>query len=424
MSIAHSPSARRSAALAVMHAARQYPDLEPMHPPVGALPPREAGLAVAITRTVAQRWITLEFLLNKCTRRPMDRLEDSMRAVLLTGAAQLLFMDRMPLHAIVDESVELAKSMVRRGPGAAGLVNAVLRKLAGMVEQVVHQQAWEPSPSKIPTDDGFVLLPGALPAVKTVDEHLSVATSHPRKLVQRWIERFGVERTSAMCRRNVMTPPIFVTDGSSSALWQGTHTQLLEHLAADPRRRVQDPTAAMAVDSLRGSDAKVVVDVCAGRGTKTRQLRDLLPGARIIASDASPDRVTDLLSIPGIEASSLRDLAATVGPGGADVILLDVPCSNTGVLARRPEARYRCPANLESLLELQRGIVRHALEMLAPNGQVLYSTCSIENDENERQARWIAQVANGRIERESATLPEGLAELWHDGGYFAHITVG
>jgi 16S rRNA (cytosine967-C5)-methyltransferase len=103
-----------------------------------------------------------------------------------------------------------------------------------------------------------------------------------------------------------------------------------------------------------------------------------------------------------------------------DLLVLDVPCSNTGVLARRPEARYRFGRrSLESLVELQRQIMRAAMSLAASGGRVLYSTCSMLDEENQQQAVWLAKQWRGRIVAEHLELPSGIGPAYHDGGYFA-----
>ena len=124
-------TARGIAADALAHAAADFPDLAPAALDTARLDGRDAALALAIHRTALQRWMTIEHLLDRFTKQPCRSLEPGLRGVLLSAGAQLLFMDRLPTHAVVDESVSLARAMVREG--APPLVNAVLRRLASLV---------------------------------------------------------------------------------------------------------------------------------------------------------------------------------------------------------------------------------------------------------------------------------------------------
>lgn len=519
-------SARGTAALAIAAAAMDFPDVDPQSLNMAGLDDRDARLAQAIHRAVLQRWITLEHLLNYHLRRPLRTLEPNLQGVLLTGAAQLLVMDRLPVHAVVDESVKLARKLVRSG--AAGMVNAVLRRVSELIVATLPDKPWSPAADRIPLEAGYVKLGEAcLPAVPNcfrsgasndrsgalddavggavsgavsdqdaalLMKHLSIATSHPLKLVRRWSEHFGLEQTQAMCVHDLCAPPVIVaadqamvpasaaglasvnvpgpapqageatsgdvqTDEAKAvsvadsaslltphaqaghSIWAGTHAQLTQFLKQNPGSRVQDPTAALAVESTSSLAAeatrspgvgatapvRVIIDYCAGRGTKTRQLAALHPTARIIATDTDTGRLAILRDVfRGSEQVRIvepPDVARAAG--AADLILLDVPCSNTGVLARRPEARYRFnDATRQSLVKLQREIAQAALSMLAPGGFILYSTCSVEEEENQQQARWLCDRMHGTIVTETLTLPAGVGPSYHDGGYFALIRQG
>ena len=141
-------NARGAVVLSLADAVRRFPDLPAITLDTTGLSPLDAGLATAIHRTTLQRWITLEYLLNRVLSKRLESLEPVVQGVLLSGAAQLVFMDRLPAHAVVDEQVKLARGLVR--PGAAGLVNAVLRKVADSVQAVEPDRAWEPACDLLP----------------------------------------------------------------------------------------------------------------------------------------------------------------------------------------------------------------------------------------------------------------------------------
>ncbi len=149
-------SARAVAALAIASVAHDFPDVDPQSLNLTGLEERDARLAQAIHRAVLQRWITLEHLLNLHLRRPLRTLEPNLQGVLLTGTAQLLVMDRLPVHAVVDESVKLARKLVRSG--ATGMVNAVLRRVSEVIVATLRDKPWLPAADRIPLDEGYVKL--------------------------------------------------------------------------------------------------------------------------------------------------------------------------------------------------------------------------------------------------------------------------
>jgi 16S rRNA (cytosine967-C5)-methyltransferase len=430
-------TARAAAASSLTRAAERFPDLPAVNLDVAGLDPRDAALATAIHRTVLQRWITLEYLLNRCLASPMHSLEPALQAVLLTGAAQLIFMQRLPAHAVVDEQVKLARKMVREG--AAAMVNAVLRKVSGMVRDFEPDVEWFPARDRLPLDTGSVVLSDVfLPETDQTARYLAIATSTPRALVNRWLVAFGLQKTTTFCLHGVETPPVIVSvepgfdvqlteqyqphKAPGFVVWRADQGELRIFLSKHPDRRVQDPASATPIRSTAGLHITRALDYCAGRGTKTRQLAVLHPKATIAATDIDGERRSALN-----RATERFPNVIVVGPESQpkeriDLLVLVVPCSNTAVLARRPEARYRFDTkSLGSLVTLQRQIVRKTVGWVRPGGTVLYSTCSLERDENAEQARWISQQLKGTITYESQVEPAGRVTDYRDGGYHALI---
>lgn len=412
--------ARRRAVEALIPAAQRYPDVPAHAWDFSTLPPRDAALAMAIHRTVMQRWITLTYLLDGCLTQKSAQLEPRLRAVLLAGAAQVMFLDRLPDHAVVDESVSLARRLVR--PGAAGLVNAVLRKLITR-RGVGDDQPWRPDVQRLPLGaGGLALREVALPPVEAVAHHLSVATSHPRRLVQRWIDVYGEAATAELCLHNVMEPPTVVHEARSHRPWDQGHDELRAWLAAGPDRWVQDAASSRPVEATAGLAVAQALDYCAGRGTKSRQLAYQHPQARILATDVDEHRFASLREMAAaherIDAVTPAEALARVGE--CDLVVLDVPCSNTGVLARRPEARYRFDqSSLDKLINLQRQIVGEVLPHIRPGCHVLYATCSLEREENQRQVSWITAHHPVDVVRDGMLMPSARGEVYHDGSFHA-----
>ncbi len=428
-------TARSAAMNAVVAQLRRWPDLEPMELDRGRLSPADARLAEAIYCTTVQRWLTLEFLVNRFARRKIQSLDRPLQAVLLTAAAQLLFMDKLPDYAVVNEAVGLAKRTA--SPAGSSLVNALLHRICSMVAEVRPGEAYRPAPDILPFSGGVMRLAQAwLPPVKTLDQHLAVATSHPVALVRMLLDRYGPDRCIAILLHQLQTPPTIVylppaTRGAAAGLepheqadfylWQAERGDLGEFLKVSGGW-VQDPTASLAVAASRTFTPDCIADYCAGRGTKTRQLVLIHPSAKIIASDPHSDRLAQLEEafaghprVRVIPHERWGDDAAQV-----DLLLLDVPCSNTGVLARRLEARYRYnPQSMANLIELQRQIIREAHPLLRPGATVIYSTCSIDPLENEEQSQYAAELYGLKVHEQQLTLPGGQAMSYHDGGYYA-----
>lgn len=419
-------TARFAATLALIPAVERFPDLPLVEPDLEGLSSADARLATAIHRTTIQRWLTLEHLLKRHLKQPPRKMAAETYAILLSGAAQLVFMDRLPAYAVIDESVRLTHAFdVQR---TSGVVNAVLRKIADAVEGIADEP-WIPGSDRLPagTASGVErtvkFKANLLPKPDNLLAHLVVATSHPMPLLQRWFKAHGRERATALALHSLLTPPTFVVEDEQPTRWGGSHAELVDWLTEDPGRRVQDPSSLASIAALGGLNLQpqTILDLCAGRGTKTRQLQQVFPEAVVTAHDPDDDRRADLEQIDGVTVAEPK-------PGELfDLIVLDVPCSNTGVLARRPGARYRATdANTRSLVELQRQIITRAMAHLAPGGRLLYCTCSIEAPENQDQARWIVEQGQGlAVLKEATILPESGVNQegdYHDGSY--HAVVG
>ena len=401
-------------------------------------------LARAIERQARRRWLTLSTVVEASLDRGSWRsLEPRMKAVLLGGAAQLLLFDNEPAHAVVDNAVAWATRRIRRGAG--GLANAVLRRIANLRAEILPAEqvpvaSWLERGDLVPLEDGrAVRLAEALLPEDPV-ERLGAITSHGRELLLHWINAHGFDRTLHLAAHGLVAPPIVLAGPAASlaalgdharphstpgfAVWRDRTGGLAEALAADASLRVQDPGSAAPVAATASLAPRRILDLCAGRGTKTRQLAALHPEAEIVAVEPDATRMRDLEALATesdrIRAATHADLGAF--PAAFDLILLDVPCSNTAVLPRRPEARYRFTARrLASLWERQWEIVQASLPLLSPSGTLLYATCSLEPAENERQAERIARELGAAAPRGGVRFPAGLPgedpAVYADGGY-------
>ncbi|MBX3363638.1 MAG: hypothetical protein KF866_02625 [Phycisphaeraceae bacterium] len=441
--------ARDAAMRLLASQARRYPDLSIAVPDETGLETRDAALAHAIYEQSVSRWITLAWIVGRFSKQPFHELEASMKAVLLAGSAQLLFFDRLPVHAVIDTSVELAKRRIR--PKAGAMVNAVLRRVARLVGPTRQLGAYAGEANQVPLAEG-----GALNLTEAVlpddsSERFAVAVGLPGGLWNRWREAFGEADAHMIALHTLIRPPVVVniahatapvsvSEGSAlaphsepgRAVYVGSPGHLRKLLTERNDLWVQDAASAAPVELASHLQPGLIVDLCAGRGTKTRQLVAMFPNARIVASDADAARLRDLAEtfrnsqqVRVVPLATVRQRCL----GKADLVLLDVPCSNTGVLARRIEAKHRAGSTqLERLTAAQRQIIADAIPLLAPGGHVLYSTCSIDTDENELQSHWMQRWHSFKLACEQFRLPRGnpggSASEYADASYAALLVGG
>ena len=282
---------------------------------------RDAGLASEIVFGCLRYQAQLDFLIARRVPRPPD---PEVRIALRMGIYQIRYLDRVPPHAAVGESVELVKRAHKTS--AAGLVNAVLRKIGR------EPLAW---PDR------------------------ATGLSMPAWLLERWDRRFGPE-TAGKIAAAFLTPPQI-------------------HIAATGR--IQDIGAQSIVPFLDLHPGQTFLDLCAAPGNKTAQALEY--GVRAIACDLHWHRLRQMrgLNCPLVALDGTRPLPFR---SRFDRILVDAPCSGTGTLGRNPEIKWRLqPADLIALHAKQVALVRHALDHLCPGGRLVYSTCSLEKEENE-----------------------------------------
>lgn len=433
--------ARTAALEALTTAAARFPDLLPVEPDDTDLAPRDAALAHALADAVVRRWLTLDHLLARFTPQPPGELIPPLHAALLAGAAQMLLLDRVPVHAAIHDTVEWTKHAVSRG--ASGMANAVLRNLDRLIAG--PRETYTDQTDEIPLSGGRAIAfkEAVLPA--DAAQRLSIATSVPRALIDAW-GAFGTRTCEQIAMHTIERPPTCLTtryaetpddsvltphDVEGSAVFIGTHLELINLLAQNDDLWVQDPASAASLSLAKDLKPKFVIDVCAGRGTKTRQLLAMYPEAKVVAAETDSARLAELERVfanhPRVRVLPAQTLADLM-PGRADLVLLDVPCSNTGVLGRRPEARYRAPGSAQRrrLVALQREIAETAAALLTPHAAILYATCSLEREENQEQATWLSETLDMHIAAEHLTLPAGEPgsppTARHDGAYAALLT--
>jgi 16S rRNA (cytosine967-C5)-methyltransferase len=334
------------------------------------LPDRDRALVRHLTATVLRRLGTLRHLLALRLEKGLPQSAPQIEAILLTGAAQILFLD-VPDHAAVDLSVRLAQAD-RHATHYSGLVNAVLRKLAR---------------------DGK----GELATLDTI------RLDTPDWLMQRWIAHYGEATARAIAAAQTHEPALDLTVKQDAATWAATlsgrvlPTGTVRTVGSGPVPQlpgyddgawwVQDAAAALPARLLGDVRGKSVADLCAAPGGKTAQL--VLAGAHVTAVDRSGPRLERLkqnLSRLQLTADIVQADAAAWQGGPFDAVLVDAPCSSTGTIRRHPDIPWlKSPADLAKLTALQSRLLDRATALLKPGGTMVYCTCSLEKEEGEDQ---------------------------------------
>ncbi|MEL7474164.1 MAG: transcription antitermination factor NusB, partial [Planctomycetota bacterium] len=385
------PSGRAAALDWLALQADRFPQLAIGDPNTRGLDARDAAFARSLSEMTIRRWFTSKWLAEQFTERPLHLAPPKLRAALLAGVTQVAFMDGVADHAAIFETVEWTKARLK--PRAGGVVNAVLRRVTEALGTPVQDELGPQrsnqneqifDPSSLPRSDGSRLPLNGLQLPSDPLEALSIATSCPISLLRRWSGSRSERACASLAWHGLVRAPTIVRvgdadlaedrslvaphDATGHAVWNGQPGELAPFLGRHRDVWIQDAAASEPVASVADLAPGLIIDVCAGNGTKTRQLAATFPNARILASDVDADRLRTLAAafehddrVEVVAADQLLDRAV----GTADLVLLDVPCSNTGVLARRVEARYRLTKkSLQRLLDVQRQIIADALRLL------------------------------------------------------------
>jgi len=330
----------------------------------------------------------LDFYLSKQYRGQYHKVEHQVRALLRVGLYQLLLMDSVPAHAALNETVELAKNF--RNKKVAGLINGVLRGVKRNWD-ALNKQIDKMSPV----------------------ERLSIRESHPEWLVERWVERYGGGQATALCQWNNRTPSVTIRVNITAIpveqfckkldelnIEYAPSKYLPEFLILEQAQEVlqnskikpvwyavQDQAAGIAPSLVKPDRDDLVIDTCAAPGGKATYLAQKYPGEKILAYDVDPKRLKK------VESLAQRLHLENVKTGVADAtsfqyseanwFLIDAPCTGTGVLGKRADARWnREPGDPEKMAELQLKILNNVCQFCPVDGYIVYSTCTLEPEEN------------------------------------------
>jgi 16S rRNA (cytosine967-C5)-methyltransferase len=415
----------------------------------------------------------IDTVIAKFSGRPVKRIESRLLNIIRIGTYELIYCPSTEQYAIVNEAVMNAK--VAGGAKQSGFVNAILRQIGRHISN--RQIQWtEGDPCQTLVADvetGCQFDTDFLPDRRTNPaEYLSTVFSLPKWLVTGWLAEFGEESTMQISLASNRRPSVFIRPNNLKTTMEALAEKLQSaevgfeiaddsgmirirspHVPGTPGGDVtqlpgfseglftiQDISASIPVGMLSPQPDWTILDLCAAPGTKTTQMADVtgdLPHeitplpisrgeAKIIATDINNRRLEMVkenivrLGINNVNVLPYDDVLNW--PSRFDCVLLDVPCSNTGVLSRRVEARYRISSEtIHELARIQGELLETAAEMLKPGGKICYSTCSIQKTENSEQIEdFLKQNQNFSLELEQLILPsaEGFD---HDGCYVAVI---
>ncbi len=406
----------------------------------------------------------IDTVITTFSGRPVERIPDKLLNIIRIATYELIYSPVSGQHAIVNEAVENAK--ILSGKKQVGFVNAVLRQITRHITnrhirlpQADSRCTIAQSPAtgcKFDTD--FLPDPESSPA-----EYFSTVFSLPKWLITDWLSEYGAESTRRICLASNRRPGIYLRPNSLKTTTQNlaekfrqadiefeivgavreppsqqasrtTRAQSMIRIKS-PRAitklpgfaeglfNVQDISASQAVKMLEPQPDWTILDLCAAPGTKTTQLAEATgDSAKIIATDIDAERLkkvrenTTRLGIKSVDIVPYGELPDSK----FDCVLLDVPCSNTGVLARRVEVRYRIkPQAIKELTKTQSELLDTAATMLKPHGIICYSTCSIQKNENNDLVRDFLQKNHSfELKSEKLILPSA-EEFDNDGGYAA-----
>lgn len=338
------------------------------------------------------RWqLLLDKIVEHFAKRRIESLDHAVRIALRLGLYQLRFLTRIPASAAVNESVSLVRHA--RLSSATGLVNAVLRR-------AIREADYDPASE-----------------VSDPLERISIRTSHPQWLIERWAKSFGVEEAETFAEANNVVPPTAFrvvgvraneaevlerfrsagatveASGVAKGAWRVSGaTSMVRELSGGGRIYLQDEASQHVAEVLDVKPGERALDLCAAPGGKTTLMADRADdNARIVAADRSAARLETVVATTNLqELKSIKPLLLDAGeklPFGSNVfdkVLLDAPCSGTGTLRRNPEIRWRLAEDdIRKFAETQTRFLTNAAEVVKPGGRLVYSTCSVEREEDE-----------------------------------------
>ena len=409
---------------------------------------RATGIVFGVIRNRA----ALDTIISHAAGVPKARIKKKLLNILRIGAYEIIFLDSAE-YAVVNEAVNLAQSAASKR--ACGFVNAVLRNITRSIENKSISPSEADPTRTLPKNResgcmfDFAFLPDP---DKAGGEYLSGAFSLPQWLVEQWLKDYGFAKSRDICFASNRNPSIYVRPNTlktsieelSEKFASGSvefeiveSAAMIKLTSPGPIRKlpgfedglftVQDITASEAVKILKPEKKETILDFCAAPGTKTTQMAELMcDSGTIVATDIDAFRLKKVdencrrLGISSVETIPYEKVDQL---GLYDAILLDVPCSNTAVLAKRCEVRLRInKKHLNRLATTQMQLLERALQLLKPGGRLCYSTCSILKQENEMPiAKFLSKESDWALRCDKLTLPSA-ERVDCDGGYVAILS--
>jgi 16S rRNA (cytosine967-C5)-methyltransferase len=392
------------------------------------------GAETALVLGVLRRRGSLDAVLSCYSTRKLSLIKPQTRVVLRTGLYELLFMDDSPVYAVVNAAVDSLRALGR--PQDSGFLNAMLRGIDRAAKRVALDEATDLRRA-LPREDFAWYFPRSVFPDRNHDPvgFLAARGSTAPWIAKRRLDELGFDAALACLDAQAATPLTYLrpAPGRRQAVIDaltaegvevraGPHEALLTLGSqvklgpvfdlCGPDLYVQDSVASQVAPFLAPEPGWRVLDYCAAPGGKATHLAQL--GAEVTAWDISAERLE--LVAENAERLGLTNLTCGEPDGEYDAVLVDAPCSNTGVLARRPEARWRVrEKHLLNMVERQRKILRLAAAHVRPGGVLVYSTCSLESDENRRIAESCDALT---LEEDRTCYPH---ESAGDGGYMARL---
>lgn len=416
------------------------------------LSPADRRLLTQLVLGVVRRKATLDALLKPCIQRPFREVEPALVDLLRLGAYQLAFLTQIPRHAAVHESVELAEAI--GNPRAKGFLNGILRRVSELVTEAFQDfAAANALPFEASAERAYRKLTRDIFADPDEEPELYLveAFSWPRWLATRWVEQHGPDECFRLGFWFNSPPPIWLRvnklklsredyrlqlEAVRISAEPGEHPQSLKLLDNVPIRElpgyesgdfcVQDVSAMKVASAVQPQPGWRVLDLCSAPGGKTTHLAELMDNrGEIVACDVDDHRLSTVASLASrlgvsiIRPTLVKKTDPQPPPGPYQAALVDVPCSNTGVLGRRPEVRWRLhPSEFEDLIRLQTRLLLTAIERVQPGGCIVYSTCSYEPAENRGVIDTVRRAIRGlAIEAEEVAVPSQPG----DGGYWCRL---
>jgi len=400
--------------------------------------------------------VAIDTVIAKLAECPVRRIPAKLLSIIRLAAYELIYCPQTPEHSVVNEAAESAKKIASKKQ--TGFVNAVLRQIARHISSRQSQLSQANAKATLPQTSatGCEFDTDFLPDPKTSPtDYLSTVFSLPKWLITDWLSQFGLENARQICFASNRRPSIYLRPNRLKITAQQL-TEKLRHGGIDadivpelemikiksPKDvtglagfaeglfTVQDIAASQAVRLLQPKPSWMILDLCAAPGTKTTQIAEITNDkAEIVATDADSSRLDKVkeniarLGITSVNIVPYEELFSSkfeILNSKFDCVLLDVPCSNTGVLSKRIEARYRLKKKaIKELAKAQGELLKLAATMIKPKGKICYSTCSIQKAENSELVKdFLRKNCDWQLQCEQLWLPSA-NQFDRDGGYVA-----